>query len=624
MKKIALIVLQLALAIASAAQIQVLPSVTNTQKQTLFQSIDSVSVPEMQPASTKDPFLYVGRTNEPVVLHATSFSSGSERSYGVVYSWTVTDSEDGSIDATPLGDEIDLSTLPEGWYDITVNAVGLNAIKPRNYIRGLRIEPPKFIEGDANLVIDLAQVQAGTYSIPGGLSITYDGGTNASFDFQEVVRPGFKIALKNNFVGVNIDWIGLIGTEASPVRIQNVGGQVTLTETSTQQLLLFGERCQYVTIDGKGTSDRYGIKLNGRSTAGDQSQLMYFIGSYIKGIRIFNVHFDQTRGVNTLGGACLQFAGTNADASVSADCNGTIGDPGYFTPAYFDGFNLKIENARDEGIYLGHFEDAAITGIYRAYSVGDIFIGYNSVINTGRDFIQFTSTTGAIVICNYGRNNALEANSSHNSAISFNDGNRGIAYVARNYFEDVEMFSSLQNGFTGNGNYHFYANYCRQRSTVTTNPNQFFFINYEDQIACHVEIFNNTFICADVNNNPFGVQFDAPSTFPDATLKIAYNAISTGGSNDSPYDEIRDVGTLPSDRSGWTISNTFRRTASESQLILTQTYRPGTSGSPVFNAGASLASFNLYGGNYDIDGYSNNVNLGYTAGCFSGHKLFLP
>jgi hypothetical protein len=628
MKKIFFLLLSL-LSTVGFSQIPGIVSSGNNRGSSPFQLIDSVSVQGMRSASTRDPECIIARTDETVELTADVFYNGVESDALATYTWSVEDAADLSIDFTGSGKTVDVSALVLGRYNVTVTATSLNGLPPREYLLGLFIEPPIFSEGEADLVIDLAQLQTSTWSNPLGNLDASDQGTNSALDFGDVSRPGFRIGIKNNFTGVNIDWIGLVGTEANPVRIQNVGGVVTNLENGTGVLWQFGTGSNGVTIDGYGLGTKDGIKFMGKTTSGDQSQLIYFIGNYIKNIKILGVYFDQTRDVYgfSAGGASVQFTGIESAAAggtVNASCNGNVGDPGYFTPGYFWIVNCTFLNARDEPIYLGHFDDTALTGIYRPYRVGYILVVYNYFEHCGRDFGQNTATTGGIVACNYGTTSGLEDDPSQNTSWAYNDGNTGTFYLCKNFFEEVDMLTSIQNGFTGSGTLYVYSNKVIQRSTGLTNPNQFIFYNIEDQLAMNAFFFNNTLIAPDVNNNPWADQHDAPTSFPDLTLQIKGNVTSSGGSDDSPYPFVRDIG-LPSapNRAAWVISNTQVRTASQATLKLNGFYMPNDVTSPALASGFDLSSFNLPGGNNDIDGYSNFVNGAFSAGCFSGHKLFL-
>lgn len=586
-------------------------------------SIDSVSVSGILPATTKTPKTNIVRTNETVTLTATAYYNGDALSSGVSFAWSIQDASDGSEDLTGSGSALDCSSLPIGEYHVEVTATGANTF-PYFAVFGLIVEGPNITSPD--LTINLSQVQSATWSNPLGNLDATDQGTNAVMDFQEVSRPGFTIILTGNFTGVEFEITGLKGTLADPVIIQNQSGaQVVFTETSTGNILKFSDNCQYITLDGARDPNEYGFKFNGRTTTGTQSQLLYAIGEFISGIKILGCYFDQKMGEGASdGGACVQFAGTKSDGTVSDACNGTIGDPGYFENAYFTLINNKFEDTWDEDVYMVH-RDEELLPTKMAYRLDMFKALYNRSNNSGRDWYQWALTNDAYVMCNYGNNNALEENSDHTSATSFNDGNRGIHYIGKNYFENVEIFTSIQNGSTGDGTYYFFDNFVKQKATVATNPNQFVFYNIENAIASNAFFFNNTLVAPDVNFNPWAVQHDAPTTFPDLTLQIKGNVTSSGGSDDSPYAFVRDIG-LPSapNRAAWVIDNTERRTADQSQLKLNGFYEPNDVTSPAYGSGFDLTSFDLPGGLYDINGFSKYQNGGWISGCFANPKMFIP
>jgi hypothetical protein len=599
--------------------------------------IDRVEIDGIRPASSRNPRLAIAREDSVLNLNAHAYLQDVEVTSAASYVWNFYDATSTDTDpvASYVGSSIAVTSLPLGEYDVHIIAGGLNTIE-RYFARGCIVEKKPFRWDEADLQLDLNQFLAGTWSVPGGLGLSVTQGTNGSINFGDVVRPGFKIAVRGDVAMYNIDWIGLRGSPADPVRIQNIG-LVQVEETTDGVAWAFGNGCQYFTIDGGGSGyHSNGFEFTGRDDTGTQSQMIYLHGNFIAGFKMFNVSVNQTRDVYgfTNGGACIQFSTTQTDGTVSASCNGNIGDAGYWSAVYFKVFNCTITNARDEGIYVGYFQDNALTGIYRPYRTGEIFIGYNYISHTGRDPIQVALTDeGGSVVHNYLHDNAHEAVTDHNSAISWNGGNRGTHHIAFNFAEEVDNFTSAQQDDTGNGNYLFYSNVGIQRTSALSSPtNQFFYAKWENTASTyHLELWNNTFYCSDVVYNPIALQFDAPSTAGDATTKIAHNVFVTSGSNDSPYPELRDIG-LPSDRTLWSVTNTYRRIANESELLLGADYRPVSKASPIFGEGIDLTSYQLIGYKagltLDADGYSLLVDRGglgvdYSAGAYSGQALYV-
>lgn len=577
-------------------------------------NIDSVSIEEILPVSTKTPTMVFGNTDEEFSVSGKAWYQGNE--VDAVFSWSFKDVETASINGF-TGQSIS-ETLPEGTYHVSLSAININT-KTVNAIASLDIEKPAYLEGDADLVIDMTEVRNSTWSNPlGNLSVTQ--GTNAVFDFQEVVRDDFKIALKNNFTGNRTTWTGLIASdEENEVRIQNVGGQVVFTSTGSANCMLFTDNNQYIQLDGRGVDGvDYGFKFVGRTTAGTQSQLVYFIGDFIRGIKLRALDFDGNRGQGaTDGGPTLQWGTTTGTGDASAACNWDN----------WDGDYLKILGCRwveswDEDIYDGHTSNAIDGSGFRPYSPGDLWVISCTFDEAGRNHIQFAGCTSSLIANNYGNDSGLEGLDGQNQAIGQNDGNRGNNYILRNYFENCDMFLGSTNGFEGTGNFYYVANVGIQRASVLSGSlNQFIFHNIEDEAACHSVFANNTFKCPSVAIAPVCIQYD-DTDFIDLTFGFYNNVISTGGTDQSFNEILRTVNTAGTDRAGWVVSNTWRRTAQESQLKLNNLWRPHDTSAPLFNVGISLSGLGLPLDG-DIDGQTFNVNGGYTEGAFSGDKLFL-
>lgn len=577
--------------------------------------IDQIEIAGVESPINGTPKRIFGRSDEAVALSATAYLAGVSVPVGVAFTWYISDSSTGSAVDVLTG--VDTSvTLDPGKYDIRLEASGLNTFNKR-IRRAILIHDPNYDEVDADLTIDLAQVQNSTWSNPLA-NLTYDGGTNATFDFQDVVRAGFKIAIKNNFTGVTIEITGLRGTEASPVKIQNVGAQVVLNSTANGVLFHFTDGCQYIDIDGKGTDDEYGFKFNGRSTSGEQSQLMYFEGEEIVGIRIWGVDFDQTRGAFTAGGACLQFASASSATWNYAD-----------SYEYIEVYGCRFRNTRDEGTYIGNFEDAVQPSGFRPCRTGNVLYFCNIIDTCGRDGFQISLSQSleahALSINNCG----LEGNSDHNSIISFNDGNQ-TSFIYDIVGSNSATFTSAQNGQTGTGDYYFYSFRFLQGSFTGSTPPQAMFLNVETQ-SCNYLVFNFSMDCPNVTTAAACIQYDNPGSAVSLDFTFAGGIISTGVADGVTWDELRTVSTGSTDRTGWLVDNQWRLTADESQLLVDMsTMRPSAQGSLCFGGGfdwnARFGSDVVKGGQNDVEGYSLTVDTGsdqLSAGCFSGFQLWV-
>jgi hypothetical protein len=196
-----------------------------------------------------------------------------------------------------------------------------------------------------------------------------------------------------------------------------------------------------------------------------------------------------------------------------------------------------------------------------------------------RDGIQFSSCDSAVVVRNAIHDIGLEASVSHRAGIVVNPGNFNV-YVHDNYITDVDVLLSALSGDTGTGAMYFYSNFAKQRETIlTATPNQFVFMNVED-LDYDYQFFNNTIICPDVAIAPVTIQRGTGESYD---FTFAGNVISTGGSDQTTYPELRRVGTH--DETDWLVSNTWERTADEDDLLLDLNYKPASVSSPVFGSG---------------------------------------
>jgi hypothetical protein len=580
-------------------------------------NIDSVSIEEILPVSTKSPTIVFSHNEKQTVLTAKAWYQGNE--VDAAFSWTLTNittlSEYGPYNGQTLSEFLSL-----GRYHVEVTATNSTSWTV-NAIAGIIVEKKPYTEGEADLVIDMTQVRNSTWSNPLG-NLTVTQGTNAVFDFQDVVRDDFKIALKNNFTGNATTWSGLMATdEAHAVRIQNVGGQVVFTSTGSGVMMKFNDHMQYVHVSGNGVEGtQYGIKFVGRTSSGTQSALFQGIGLFIRGLSFSAVDFDQNRGQGASdGGPCFQWNTNDTDDLSDATCNWDNWDGDYLRL-----IGCKWTESWDENIYGGHTSNAVDGSGFRPYSIGDLWVLSCTFDGAGYNHIQFTGTTSALIANNYGNNSGLQGTNGQNQAISQNDGNRGNSYILRNYFENCDMFLVITNGYQGTGNHYYVGNVAIQRASVLSGSlNQFVFYNIENEASCHVVFANNTFKCPDVVIAPVCIQHDDGADFSDPTFGFYNNVISTGGTNQTTFPELRRVGNPGAGTGGYNISNTWERTADEADLKLNNLWRPHDITAPLFNAGISLSGLSLPLDG-DIDGQTLNVNGGYSEGAFSGGKLFEP
>lgn len=608
-------------------QIQVLPTVTSSRQSgsgggIVASDIDSVSVDGLYPASTKTPTIILSHTGQETAMSFKAWYQGSE--VDATFSVTLTNIET-SVDYGPYTGQNFSESLAEGAYHIKELTATNNNTKEINFIAAIWVDKPPFTEGEATITFDLAAIRNSTWTNPNPSLVTVTQGTNAVFDFNGADNSDIKIALKNNFTGNRTTWEALEASDwAHRARFQNVGGQVVFTSTGSANCMLFTEGNHYISIAGTGVDGvDYGIKFVGRTTAGTQSQLVYFIGNFIRGLELIALDFDGNRGQGaTDGGPSLQWGTTTGSGEASSGCNWDNWDGDYFRV-----IGCRFNESHDEDIYAGHTSNAIDGSGFRPYGTGDVWVLSCTFNEAGRNHIQWSGTTSTLIANNYGNDSGLSGIDGQNQALSQNDGNRGDNFIIRNYFENFDMFLVITNGFEGNGNYYYIGNVGIQR-TVLEGPavNQIVFYNVENESPCHAVFANNTFKCPTVVIAPVCIQYDdvsAPYTNTDLTFGFYNNVISTGVANGATWDELRTVNTGSHDRTGWVVSNTFRLTAQQSQLKLNNIWRPHDTTAPLFNAGISLSGLGLPLDG-DIDGQTFNVNGGYSEGAFGGEKLFTP
>src|SRR5690606_6509962 len=185
------------------------------------------------------------------------------------------------------------ATLTElGMHDLLLTVSRTNALD-RYIARAVSVLPAPFTEGEADVVFDLDAVQAGTFSNPlGDASIAGNGTNNFAYDFNDVVRAGLKIYVKGSYSG-RINFIGLRGTLASPVRIQcDTAARATFEATNASQPYAwqFTTGNQYILIDGSACLvNDYGFLLEGYKASATAGQMLFFSGSAQKGFEITGV-----------------------------------------------------------------------------------------------------------------------------------------------------------------------------------------------------------------------------------------------------------------------------------------------------------------------------------------------
>jgi hypothetical protein len=158
---------------------------------------------------------------------------------------------------------------------------------------------------------------------------------------------------------------------------------------------------------------------------GSASQVIYYIGDFIKGARIEGFTIDQGRPDKTMetsGGAAIQLAG-----SYSASCNASNWK-GY---EYIDLINNTVKNANDEIYYVGHNN---VTDGYGPVSTGAVTIDGLVGDGSGRECIQVTYADTLRIKNAKCSRASLEKDGLHWSSLSLNDKNKYVL-VEDSFFE---------------------------------------------------------------------------------------------------------------------------------------------------------------------------------------------
>ena len=580
-----------------------------------------------------------GGGSNPYVTNINPSGLGVKRQ-NVAFAATDSANTTGTFDWSYLQNEIEEAnyttrainaTLTElGMHDLLITVSRTNALD-RYLARAVSSMPAPFTEGEADVVFDLTAVGAGTFSNPlGDASVAGNGTTNFAYDFNDVVRAGLKIYVKGSYSG-RINFIGLRGTLASPVRIQcDTAARATFTSTNASQPYAwqFTTGNQYILIDGSACLvSNYGFLLEGYKASATAGQILFFSGSSQKGFEITGVECNGRKNDGdssaTGGGAAIQFQPPTPDAGQNAS---------NYSQEYIKVHNCYIHDNFGEGLYVGYFSDAEQAG-FRPDRMGDVYIYDNIIERCHRDGVQVSSSNYCEIFRNTISHTGEEANASHISGISWNDGNL-TSYIYNNHVTETDLFISGQNGSTGTGNYYIFCNYAKQRDTILAGTgNQFAYLAV-DNADCDYHFFNNTLICPDVSVAPVAIQHNnLAGGFECLNFTFAGNVISTGGTDQAIWPELRRVNT-PADTSNWFIDNTWVRTASEATLELDVDGKPDARTSPAYGSGfdwsVRFVGVDFFGGQRDLEGFvlktgnSPATGLGFTSGAYANHPIWIP
>ncbi len=501
------------------------------------------------------------------------------------WEFDVIDSETGSIVASQSGPSPTFLLRP-GTYDLIVEAKGINTLT-RHFRRMISVLPKTFNEREADEVIDLSSLK----------------GNSFTRDFENKVRPGYKILIKGTFNG-RVKFTGLKGTRKKPVHIINKGKVfIHAVNNSSPYAFQFSDNIQYVLFDGKADPNiPYGFTITGHPEK--SGQIFFIAGEFNRGFEMCGVNLQGRQG-KTAGAAAVQL-----QTSYTQACNA---DNWNFE--YFSAHHNKIENASSEGMYIGYFTDEARDGGNSPFRLGQVLIFRDTILNSGWDAIQVASADEFEIHDNFVDGASLSGKRSHSSFISWNSGNRkGWCY--RNTFKNCAHAASIICGETGKEAY-VYTNLFIEGTypeNITT-PN-FFFAKITNEFTDPVlYLFNNTIITSRI---PVKVDYKTIRADHPMPVLFAGNAIVMNRINLKRYPEIA-MGSNLTDSAHWTVDNVWRMEDRQAELNWDNQYYPEI-GSPLFTSRFSIQTVmpEIKGGFYDHDGYPmEHPEHGLSFGCFS-------
>ncbi len=505
------------------------------------------------------------------------------------WQWEIIESEKDSV-VFRSSDTNPTLTLSRGHYDILITANGIQSLT-RHYRRMITVLPDLFTAEEADEIIDFNSMDS----------------SNLIKDYQGITRPGYKILVKGTLNG-RLKIMGLRGTRENPVHIINQG-QVIINATLDRipYPVQWSGGNQYILFDGKGDSTiEYGFKITGHPTK--PGQCFFIAGPFNKGFEMCGVNIVGRQGL-TKGASAIQLQPT-----YSAECNATN-----WNFEYFFGHHLKIEEATNEGFYIGYFTDNLQKTGFAAYRLGQVLLYRNSIVNSGWDAIQIASADEFEVHDNAVHFAGLAGNLNHSAFFSWNDGNlKGWCY--RNTFKSSAHAVSVWYGRTGREAYIFENLFVEGKySKAIKTPALFFSKLDAEHMPIALHIFNNTII---TKRKPLKVLYRNQTDSTGISITFAGNAIVMGKINERKFPDF-DIDYGMRDSANWIIKNNWRLTDKENELQWNSEFHPAQPESPLllFSFDVRKRFANLKGGFYDHDGYPIPTQNNF--GCFSGYEIIL-
>lgn len=535
-------------------------------------------------------FKKIQRTNVPIELEAYPVGNVAVTEYR----WEIRRMSDDALVGLSFDKLASIDTVNTvGWYYVLFTA----KTNTDQYVRrwdDIRVGYPRFEEADADIVVNLA---SGNYFQ----------------NFAEADNSGLKIYVKGSGTA-QFQVTGLFGTSGNPVLIQKAEDNTNIEQVcpggTPHALYLYGNN-QFISIDGFNADGTNGWDIEG---AADGAQIVASKDGYATDIDIMGINTSHTSSVNAASFSFIPIIDATYQATTVVADNMSV-------------FHCNILDAGEEGIYMGYNSDLPISG-RRPLKFRNAIIAWNNIYRSGRDSIQPGSCVNIRVHDNYLEGWGVQADASHESAISWNGGTYGKCY--RNYCINGEMFWNIQSGGapwdilagqTTPQPTEFYSNVCIS-GTYTGSPGTEPFAIYIQNSGSEttssanwpVSIYGNTI----KSDKKIAEAYFHASSFVWTGFKMVNNiCVGTTSGGDYPEINFTGPGTQPT---GSTVNNIFKTPANQSDIGFTN-YAGNdltiASLSSIAYTGATDIS--SYTGKYDQIGVPLSAD-GYAHGAYSGYQ----
>lgn len=493
-------------------------------------------------------FKNIQRIGTPVSISASPSGGGGVSEWF----WVIRDS--GHEDA--LGNFVDMSfsqnptfNLPNpGYYDIYLVAKNSVSTYKQLFRRAFFNWYPKFTEGQADEVVDLAALN----------------GSGFFHDYLMTARPGYKLGIKGTGTLNSFNTMDLRGAAGWPnhVRVQTLGDNVVINGAAGFPHLMRIEGTdanvnggtRFVVFDCFNSDGTNGFTVNGPTSVGGGTQVFRVLGGGYTDVHILGVNINSNNAVGAINAAAF-----SAVPTVSSTWQASTWAVDNFTL-----YRCTINQAGDEAVYIGETSDdpsyfannGFIPPKYRK-----MVVARNILTNAGRDAYQPGGAFKFAFHNNQCNGFGTKTNAGHESGVSKNGGSTG--WVMWNYFNNGEMFANDQSGRTPwdilggetaiNNQMYYWSNVFNNGSYSTGGGSEPYvmsiqtFIGGGSATAYNPAIFHNTI----VTDKEIAIFYPVANAFTQTKFTFANNLLikksgGVSGNTDVGTKEemIYDVGTF--------------------------------------------------------------------------------